>query len=111
MARPALASFTTKRRRADLYSVRIFDESLQSDSRLLVAAIEWALDQDMDIINLSLGTTEVTYRGALERICRQTAIDQGVLLVARRTRRKPGELSSTFAPSHWCGIGQGAGPL
>ena len=65
----------------ELYSVCIFDESLQAESRLLVAAIEWALDQGMDIINLSLGTTEVTYRDALERICRQ-AIDQGVLLVA-----------------------------
>jgi uncharacterized NAD-dependent epimerase/dehydratase family protein len=67
--------------KADLYSVRIFDESLQADSRLLIAAIEWALDQGTDLINLSLGTTEVTYRDALERICRQ-AIDQGVLLVA-----------------------------
>lgn len=66
---------------AELYSVRIFDESLQADSRLLIAAIEWALDQGMDLINLSLGTTEVTYRDALEQICRQAA-DQGVLLVA-----------------------------
>lgn len=67
--------------KADLYSVRIFDESLQADSRLLVAAIEWALDQGMDLINLSLGTIEVTYRDALEQVCRQ-AVDQGVLLVA-----------------------------
>ena len=52
---------------AELYSVRIFDESLQADSRLLIAAIEWALDQGMDLINLSLGTTEVTYRDALEQ--------------------------------------------
>ncbi|MYA24425.1 MAG: S8 family serine peptidase [Gemmatimonadetes bacterium] len=66
---------------AELYSVRIFDESLQADSRLLIAAIEWALDQGMDLINLSLGTTEVTYRDALEQVCRQ-AVDQGVLLVA-----------------------------
>lgn len=66
---------------AELYSVRIFDESLQADSRLLIAAIEWALEERMDLINLSLGTTEVTYRDALERICQQTA-DQGVLLVA-----------------------------
>ena len=65
----------------ELYSVRIFDESLQADSRLLVAAIEWALEEGMDLINLSLGTTEVTYRDALEQICQQ-AIYQGVLLVA-----------------------------
>ncbi len=66
---------------ADLYSVRIFDELLQADNRLLVKAIEWALDQGIDIINLSLGTTEVTQRDALARICQQAA-DQGVLMVA-----------------------------
>ncbi len=67
--------------KAELYSVRIFDESLQADSRLLVAAIEWALEEGMDLINLSLGTTEATYRDALERVCRQAA-DQNIILIA-----------------------------
>ncbi len=66
---------------AEFYSVRIFDASLQADSRLLIAAIEWALEQGMELVNLSLGTTEVGQRDALARICRQAA-DQGILLVA-----------------------------
>ncbi len=66
---------------AALYSIRLFDASLQADSRLLMAAIEWALAEGMDLINLSLGTTEVTHRDALERLCQQAA-DQGILLVA-----------------------------
>lgn len=36
---------------AALYSVRIFNESLQADSRLLIAAIEWSIKQSMDVIN------------------------------------------------------------
>ena len=66
---------------AELYSVRIFDESLGADPRLLIAAIKWAVDQGMDLVNLSLGTTEVGHRDALEEVC-QEAVDQGVLLVA-----------------------------
>ncbi len=64
-----------------LYSVRIFDESLQADSRLLIAAIEWCIEQGVDIINLSLGTTEVTQSDALFQLCQQAA-DQDILMVA-----------------------------
>lgn len=66
---------------AALYSVRIFDESLQADSRLLIAAIEWCIEQGMDIINLSLGTTEVRHRDTLAQIC-QLVTSQGILMVA-----------------------------
>ena len=66
---------------AELYSVRIFDESLQADSRLLIAAIEWALEEGMDVINLSLGTTEVENRDKLAQVC-QKVTDQGIILVA-----------------------------
>jgi uncharacterized NAD-dependent epimerase/dehydratase family protein len=71
----------SKAPQAQLYSVRIFDASLSADGRLLIAAIEWALAQGMDLINLSLGTTQVRHRDALARVCRK-ATDQGVLLVA-----------------------------
>ena len=89
---------------AELYSVRIFDESLQADSRLLIAAIEWALEEGMDLINLSLGTTEVTYRDALERICRQ-AINQGVLLVA--AEHEQGRASYPAQLPQVIGVGSG----
>ena len=45
---------------AMLYSVRIFDESLIADGRALVAAIRWCIENEMDVVNLSLGTTDVT---------------------------------------------------
>ena len=93
-----------KASKAELYSVRIFDESLQADSRLLIAAIEWTLDQGMDLINLSLGTTEVTYRDALERVCRQAA-DQGVLLVA--AEHEEGRESYPAHLSQVIGVGSG----
>jgi uncharacterized NAD-dependent epimerase/dehydratase family protein len=91
---------------AALYSVRIFDESLQADSRLLISAIEWSIEQGMDIINLSLGTTEVTQRDALLQLCQQAA-DQGILMVAAEH-----EEGRESYPAHLPQvIGVGAGPL
>ena len=91
---------------AALYSVRIFNESLQADSRLLIAAIEWCIEQDMDIINLSLGTIEVTQRDALLQLCQQAA-DQDILMVAAEH-----EEGRESYPAHLPQvIGVGAGPL
>jgi minor extracellular serine protease Vpr len=40
--------------KADLYSVRVF--GCQGSSDMTVDAIEWAVDHDMDVINMSLGS-------------------------------------------------------
>ena len=66
---------------AELYRVRIFDESLSTDGRTLVAAIRWAIAQGMDVVNLSLGTTDVTFRDTIEEACRE-AVRANVILVA-----------------------------
>ena len=66
---------------AALYSVRIFDASLIANGRVLIAAIQWCIDNEMDVVNLSLGTTDVTFKKALQKVCRK-AVDAGVILVA-----------------------------
>jgi uncharacterized NAD-dependent epimerase/dehydratase family protein len=66
---------------ASIFSIRIFDESLQTEGRLLVAALRWAIDHRMDVVNMSLGTTDVAIRDALARICLQ-ACDAGLILIA-----------------------------
>ncbi len=66
---------------AALYSVRIFDDSLIADGRALIAAIQWCIDNEMDVVNLSLGTTDVTFKKSLQKVCRK-AVDAGVILVA-----------------------------
>ena len=43
---------------ASLYSLRVLDTSLRTDLHLLAAAIRWAAAQGLDLLNLSLGTTE-----------------------------------------------------
>lgn len=66
---------------ATLYDVRLFDESLTADGPALLAAIRWAIEQRMDAVNLSLGTTDVTFRDRLAEVCLQ-AREAGVILVA-----------------------------
>ncbi len=65
----------------DLYSIRIFGESLSADGRALVAAIRWATAKGMDVVNLSLGTTEVSFRDAIAEACSE-AVKEGVILVS-----------------------------
>ena len=66
---------------AALYDIRIFDESLTADGPALLSAIRWTIEQRMDVVNLSLGTTDVASRASLTDVCRQ-AREAGVILVA-----------------------------
>ena len=91
---------------AALYSVRVFDESLSTEGRLLIAAIEWAVAQGMDLIHLSLGTTDVGYRDALARVCRNAA-DKGVILVSAEHNEGRESYPALLADV----IGVGAGKL
>ena len=66
---------------ASIYSVRIFDESLSADGSVLVAALRWCLDEGMDVVNLSLGTTDPGFRRPLAEAAGE-AVGAGVILVA-----------------------------
>ncbi|MDE2887892.1 MAG: S8 family serine peptidase [Gemmatimonadota bacterium] len=64
-----------------LFSVRIFDRSLSAPGETLVAAIQWAIEMGVDVVNLSLGTTNVAFRDAIAGAC-SMAVGHGVVLVA-----------------------------
>ena len=66
---------------ARIYSIRILGSSFQGDGRSIVSAIQWAIRQGINIINLSLGTTDGACRSQLEEVCNQAA-EAGVILVA-----------------------------
>ena len=70
-----------KAKDAELYSVRIFDDALSTQGKVLIAALKWAIDLKVDIVNLSLGSTDQSLVSDLVCICRQ-AQEAGVLVVA-----------------------------
>ena len=65
--------------KADLYSIRVF--GCQGSTDVVVDAIEWAVDHDMDVINMSLGST-YGLPGDPDGIAADNAALAGVIVVA-----------------------------
>jgi subtilisin family serine protease len=51
-----MAAIQEKAPAAHYYAVKLFHDSLRTSADHLIEAIEWAIDNRMDVINLSLGT-------------------------------------------------------
>jgi hypothetical protein len=49
---------------AELFAVKVFHDSLAANLATILTAIDWCIDQGMDLINLSLGTTNENHRAA-----------------------------------------------
>jgi subtilisin len=65
----------------ELYSVKVFAERLRTDSRVLAAAIRSCIANDMRIINLSLGTHQISEVDSLRLAC-EMAVQRDIILVA-----------------------------
>lgn len=66
---------------AALVAVKVFDRRLATTGRALAAAIRWAAAQGIDLVNLSLGTTNVEHRPMLAEVVAE-AEAAGTLIVA-----------------------------
>lgn len=65
----------------ELYAIKIFDQSLIVEQKILLESIRWAIDQNVDIINLSLGTTDAQVKQNLLDVC-QVAVNKNIAIVA-----------------------------
>jgi minor extracellular serine protease Vpr len=65
--------------KADLYAVRVF--GCEGSTDMTVDAIDWAVANDMDVINMSLGSPFGT-AGAPESVAADNAVKDGVIVVA-----------------------------
>jgi subtilisin family serine protease len=85
---------------ADLLAVRVFDQSLATTGQALVAAIEWSSLQGVQLINLSLGTTNQQHAPALATAV-ATASERGAIVVAAAPQADaawlPGGLTGVIA--------------
>ena len=64
---------------AEIYSVKAFDEDLKSPLSRIVEGIYWGIENDMDIINMSFGTT---VNSAVLHQAVKDAESAGILLIA-----------------------------
>ena len=66
---------------ADLLAVKIFDSKLATSLRAVIRAIDWCLEHDIQVINLSLGTLNPEYRSAFEEAVEKTR-EAGAVIVS-----------------------------
>jgi subtilisin family serine protease len=66
---------------AQIFAVKVFDRQLSATGTALVSAIDWARDAGVDIVNLSLGTTNTAHESSL-----RDAVDRaqraGIVIIA-----------------------------
>ena len=68
---------------AAYFAVKLFRDGLRTSADHLLAAIGWAIDNGMDVVNLSLGTRNADHRARFEEIVKR-AVRAGVTLVSAR---------------------------
>lgn len=71
---------------AEIHTIRIFEQSLVADGRLLIGALQWVIDRGIDVVNLSLGTTDRQYFEPIQELCRQAAQEDIILVAAAHNR-------------------------
>jgi minor extracellular protease Epr len=76
---------------SELYAVKVLDSSGNGQISDVIEGIEWAVENDMDIISLSMGTA--TYSQAFEDAC-DFAYSSDVLLVAAAGNSGDGDLTT-----------------
>jgi subtilisin family serine protease len=65
---------------AELFAVKIFQHALTANLRIVLAAIDWCLENEIDLINLSLGTPNASYKAAFEAaVARVGAAGKGIV--------------------------------
>ncbi len=67
---------------ARIHAVRVFDDRLRTTVRALVAAIDWAAERRIRIVNLSLGTMREEHAGELAEAVARLAAAGGVVVAA-----------------------------
>jgi subtilase family protein len=50
---------------AEIYAVKIFDRRLSAEIDTIARALEWCIEREMDLINLSVGTGNAAHRDRL----------------------------------------------
>ncbi len=95
-----IAAIQEKAPLAEYFAVRVFEGELRTSASALRSALNWCLENKMDVINLSLGTANQAHAAMFtEAVAR--ASQMGVLIVAAReangTPCYPGCLPGVFA--------------
>jgi len=82
----------------ELYSLKIFSEVGTTALSFVVDALQWSIDHEIDIVNMSFGSSVTS--AALRDACKK-AYDAGVLLVASAGNSGKGSTDTTGYPARY----------
>lgn len=82
-----------------LYGVRIFQRSLNTYPTVVAAAVKWAADRGIAVINLSLGTANSRYAPILHEACEYAAGCGSIVIAAACSADFP-NIPGAAVPSH-----------
>ena len=74
---------------AQLYAVKVFDRALTTNIDAIIKAIDWCVENEMNVINLSLGTVNIEHRKVIEQAVGRAAEKRSVLVAAREMSGRP----------------------
>ena len=73
----------------ELYSVKVLGERLSGRGTTFAAGIEWAVENGMDVCNVSMGTTRKNFFGALHSLADRAYFRNTVLVTAANNMPTP----------------------
>jgi subtilisin family serine protease len=73
-----------------LYAVKVFDRELTTNIETIIRAIEWAVAENMSVINLSLGTNNSGHKEKLQRVV-ESAVRNDIAIVSARGMPESGQ--------------------
>ena len=74
---------------AQLYALKVFDRALTTNIEAIIKAIDWCTENEMDVINLSLGTVNNAHRRLIEQAVARATQNGTVIVAAREMSGKP----------------------
>jgi subtilisin len=74
---------------AELYSVRVLGATLSGSGGMFAAGLRWAIEHDMQVLNLSLGTTKREFYAMLHELADAAYFKNSVLVTAANNFPQP----------------------
>jgi hypothetical protein len=93
------AAIREKAPEAQVYAVKVFEQTLTTNIDIIIQAIEWAIDNRMHLINMSLGTLNPAHRERFESVLERATANDVILISAQQVhgeRALPGSLPSVI---------------
>lgn len=96
--------------KAEIYSVRVLGKNLTGKANRFAEGLRWAIDEGMDVVNLSLSTSRQEYYGMFHRLA-DKAYFSGVTLVSAVNNRAVPSYPSLYSSVISVAASKGSDPF